>query len=71
MALVQWKQRQYEQALAVLRPLADDLKLTSVYNTLGAFAIEASRVQKKDAGKSEAFLMEGLDFLRRGGRIGA
>jgi hypothetical protein len=29
--------------LAVLQPLADDLKLTSVYNMLGAIAVQASR----------------------------
>jgi len=33
--LLRWQQGNFEQALATLRPLADDLKLTSVYNTLG------------------------------------
>ncbi|MDQ3089018.1 MAG: tetratricopeptide repeat protein, partial [Acidobacteriota bacterium] len=37
--LIQWQQNNYEQALAVLRPLAEDLKLTSVYNTIGAIAV--------------------------------
>ncbi len=63
--LVHWRERRFEQALAVLRPLAEDLKLTSVYNILGAIAIEASRGQKKNKGKSAAFLVEGLEFLSK------
>ena len=35
-------EQDYEQALAVLRPLAEDLKLTSVYNTIGAIAVRVS-----------------------------
>ena len=60
--LIQWQQKNYEQALAVLRPLAEDLKLTSVYNTLGAIAVQASRAEKKNKGKSDALLKEGFDF---------
>lgn len=63
--LIQWRSKRYEQALAVLRPLADDLKLKSVYNTLGAIAVQASRAEKKNEGKSAAFLAEGLDFLEK------
>src|SRR5262249_35912008 len=63
--LIQWQQGNYEPALAVLRPLADDLKLTSVYNALGAIAVQASRSEKKNAAKSSALLTEGLDFLKR------
>lgn len=63
--LTQWQQKNYEQALAVLRPLADDLKLTSVYNTLGAIAVEASREEKKNKGKSDALLNEGLELLKK------
>ncbi len=63
--LIQWREKRYEQALAVLRPLADDMKLTSVYNALGAISTEASRGEKKDANKSAAFLQEGLSFLKR------
>ena len=63
--LIQWEQKNYEQALAVLRPLAEDLKLTSVYNTLGAIAIEASRSEKKNKGKSAALLAEGLELLKK------
>ena len=63
--LIQWQQNNYEQALAVLRPLAEDLKLTSVYTTIGAIAIEASRAAKKDKGKSASLLTEGLELLKR------
>src|SRR5688500_3388725 len=55
----------YEQALGVLRPLAEDLKLTSVYNTLGAIAVQAARAEKKNDGKSAALLKEGLDLLKK------
>jgi tetratricopeptide (TPR) repeat protein len=63
--LIHWQQENYEQALAVLRPLADDLKLTSVYNTLGAIAVQASRAEKKNKGKSDALMQEGIDFLKK------
>ncbi|MEZ5346701.1 MAG: tetratricopeptide repeat protein [Pyrinomonadaceae bacterium] len=62
--LINWRQKDYEQSLAVLRPLADDLQLTSVYNALGAIATEASRTEK-DKGKSAAFLTDGLEYLSR------
>jgi tetratricopeptide (TPR) repeat protein len=63
--LIQWQQGHYEPALAVLRPLAEDLKLTSVYNALGAIAVQASRAEKKNTSKASALLSEGLDFLRK------
>jgi tetratricopeptide (TPR) repeat protein len=63
--LIYWQQGRYEQALAVLRPMAEDLKLTSVYNTLGAISIQASRSEKKNKGNSEKLLQEGLEFLRK------
>lgn len=63
--LLRWQQGNYEQALATLRPLADDLKLTSVYNTLGAIAVQASRAEKKNEAKSAALLNEGLEFLKK------
>lgn len=63
--LIKWQQSNYEQALAVLRPLAEDLKLTSVYNTLGAIAVQASRAEKKNEGKSAALLNEGLELLKK------
>jgi len=62
--LIYWAQENYEQALAVLRPLADDLKLTSVYNTLGAIAVQAARAEKNNKGKSAALLTEGIEFLK-------
>lgn len=63
--LIQWQQENYEQALSVLRPLAEDLKLTSVYNTLGAIAVQASRAEKKNEAKSAALLNEGLELLKK------
>lgn len=63
--LIHWQQQNYEQALAVLRPLADDLQLTSVYNTLGAIAVQASRAEKKNKQKSAALLNEGLEHLKK------
>lgn len=63
--LIQWQQNNYEQALGVLRPLAEDLKLTSVYNTLGAIAVQASRAEKKNEAKSAALLNEGLELLKK------
>jgi tetratricopeptide (TPR) repeat protein len=63
--LIQWQQGNYEPALAVLRPLAEDLKLTSVYNALGAIAVQASRAEKKNEAKSAALLNEGIDLLSK------
>lgn len=63
--LIQWKQKNYEQALSVLRPIAEDLQLTSVYNTLGAIAVEASRAEKKNEARSAALLKEGTDLLKK------
>lgn len=63
--LIQWQQKNYEQALAVLRPLAEDLKLTSVYNTLGAIAVQGAIADRKNKGKSDQLLKEGLEFLKK------
>ncbi|MEJ7863406.1 MAG: tetratricopeptide repeat protein [Pyrinomonadaceae bacterium] len=63
--LIQWQQGNYDQALAVLRPLAEDLKLTSVYNTIGAIAVEAARNEKKNKGNSAKLLNEGLELLKK------
>lgn len=63
--LIHWQQQNYEQALAVLRPLAEDLKLTSVYNTIGAIAVQAARAEKKNKGKSAALLTEGIELLKK------
>ncbi len=64
-SLIYWQQKDYDQALSVLRPLAEDLKLTSVYNTLGAIAVEAARADQKNKGRSEALLKDGLEFLKK------
>lgn len=63
--LIHWEQQNYEQAIAVLRPIAEDLKLTSVYNTIGAIAVQAARVEKKNKGKSAALLNEGIEYLKK------
>ncbi|MBK7935034.1 MAG: hypothetical protein IPK01_16485 [Acidobacteria bacterium] len=63
--LIQWQQGNFESALATLRPLADDLKLTSVYNALGAIAVAASRSEKKNPAKAAALLTEGIGLLRK------
>ncbi len=63
--LIQWQQKNYEQALAVLRPLASDLKLTSVYNTLGAIAVQAALNERKNKGKSDELLKEGIELLKK------
>jgi tetratricopeptide (TPR) repeat protein len=63
--LIRWQQGNYEQALAVMRPLADDLKLTSVYNSLGSIAVQASRAEKKNESKAAALLKEGLELLKK------
>ena len=63
--LIQWRQKNYLQALAVLRPIAEDLKLTSVYNTLGAIAVQTSRAEKKSEANSAALLKEGADLLEK------
>jgi tetratricopeptide (TPR) repeat protein len=63
--LVMWQQGKYEQALATLRPLTEDLKLTTVYNAMGAIAVQASRAEKKNPSKAAALLTEGTDFLKQ------
>ena len=63
--LIHWQQQNYEQALGVLRPLAEDLKLTSVYNTIGAIAVQAARAEKKNKEKSAALLREGIELLKK------
>ncbi|HEV7701281.1 MAG TPA: tetratricopeptide repeat protein, partial [Pyrinomonadaceae bacterium] len=63
--LIFWQQGNYETALATLRPLTDDLKLTTVYNALGAIAIQASRAEKKNEAKAAGLLTEGIDLLKK------
>ena len=63
--LIQWQQGNYESALATLRPLTEDLKLTTVYNALGAIAVQASRAEKKNPAKAAALLNEGSELLKK------
>jgi tetratricopeptide (TPR) repeat protein len=63
--LIFWQQGNYETALATMRPLADDLKLTTVYNALGAIAVQASRSDKKNEAKAAGMLSDGTDFLKK------
>lgn len=67
--LIQWSLKRYEFALAVLRPLVDDLKIKSVYNILGAIALQASRAEKKNATKSAALLIEGIEFFDKASKL--
>lgn len=63
--LIQWQKGNFEPALAVLRPLAEELKLTSIYNILGAISIQAARVEKKDKNRAAALLNEGVTLLAK------
>lgn len=63
--VIRWEQGNYEQALAVLQPLADDLKLTSVYNMLGAISVQASRAEKKNPARAAALLAQGEGLLKK------
>lgn len=63
--LIFWQQGNYETALATLRPLTEDLKLTTVYNALGAIAVQAARAEKKNQAKAAALLKEGIDLLKK------
>ncbi len=62
--LIHWQEGNLEQAMAVLQPLADDLKLTSVYNALGAIAVQRSRTEKKNEAEAAANLNKGQNFLK-------
>ncbi len=63
--LVHLQQFNFERAMAVLRPLAEDLKLTSVYNALGAIEIQASRAEKKNLARAAGLLTDGVDLLKK------
>ena len=45
--------------------MTDDLKLTTVYNALGAIAVQASRAEKKNPAKAAALLNEGSELLKK------
>lgn len=61
--LIHWRQKNYEQALAVLRPLADKWRFINLYTTLGAILTQASIAEKKDKGKSDAQLAQAISTL--------
>lgn len=63
--ILQWQQGNYESALATLRPLADDLKLTAILNAIGAIAIQASKTERKNPTKAAAFQNEGIEMLKK------
>lgn len=63
--LIYWQQKDYKQALEILRPLAEDLKLTKVYNSLGAIAVQAARAEGKNKGEADKLLMEGVQLLEK------
>jgi tetratricopeptide (TPR) repeat protein len=63
--LIFLQQGNFESAMATLQPLADDLKLTTVYNALGAISVQASRAEKKNPAKAAAQLTDGIGFLKK------
>lgn len=63
--LIFLQQGNFESAIATLRPLTDDLQLTTVYNALGAIAVQGSRAEKKNQAKAAAMLNEGVELLRK------
>ena len=67
--LVHLQQFNFERAMAVLRPLAEDMKLTSVYNALGAIEVQASRAEKKNPARAGGLLNDGVELLKKGCRL--
>ncbi len=65
MGVIRWQQSDFDQALAVLRPLSEELKITSLYNMLGAIAVQASQAEKRDEARQAALLAEGVAFLEK------
>ena len=65
LGLIFLQQGNFESAMATLRPLTDDLKLTTVYNALGAISVQASRAEKKNLAKAAAQLTEGVELLKK------
>lgn len=63
--LVQLQMGNLETAMGVLKPLADDMKLTSVNNALGAISIQAARAEKKNAAKAAAMVNDAVELLKR------
>ena len=65
LGLIFLQQGNFESAMATLRPLTDDLKLTTVFNALGAISVQASRAEKKNPAKAAAQLTEGVELLKK------
>jgi tetratricopeptide (TPR) repeat protein len=60
-----WQQNNFEAALAAMRPLTEELKLTTVFNALGSISVQASRAERKNPGHAAKLLNEGVEFLRQ------
>lgn len=56
--------RSFEVALGTLTPIYKSLETESIANMLGVLNIEAGRAVKKDQAKAEAYLIEGVKFLK-------
>jgi tetratricopeptide (TPR) repeat protein len=63
--LIQLQLGKLEIALGILKPLAEDLKLTSVNNALGAISIQSARAEKKNEAKMAALVKDAVDLLKR------
>ncbi len=56
--------RKFELAMGVLTPIYKSLETESIANMLGVLNVEAARAEKKDAGKSASYLVEGTKYLK-------
>lgn len=56
--------RNFEVALGTLTPIYKSLETESIANMLGVLNVEAARAERKNQGKSEAYLIEGTKFLK-------
>ncbi len=63
--LIQLRAGRFEMALGILRPLAEDLKLTAIYNAIGVISVQGSRAEKKNPAKAAAMLAEGVSLLKK------
>ncbi|KXK02235.1 MAG: bacteriophage N4 receptor, outer membrane subunit [Acidobacteria bacterium OLB17] len=63
--LIQLRAGRFEMALGILRPLAEDLKLTAIYNAIGVISVQGSRAEKKNSAKAAAMLAEGVALLKK------
>ena len=63
--LIQLRAGRFEMALGILRPLAEDLKLTAIYNAIGVISVQGARAEKKNPAKAAAMLAEGVGLLKK------